>query len=158
MTALPTTSLEILQRVIPLIFIPFELPTALKTGRKCPANAVPRHATKRRAGRHASRQTSGENGEPKEGSGRAAGVPRAASHKLPEPHQGSQCRRDGTETSMPAAKRLQFNDPPCFTRFRRQQPRAKPYGAIIANRPTAMQKAITALKSIACHLKHVKSA
>ncbi|WP_229799667.1 hypothetical protein, partial [Vogesella fluminis] len=75
-----------------------------------------------------------------------------------EPHQGNQCRRDGTETSMLPAKRPQFNDPPCFARFHRRQPRAKPHGAIIANWPTAMQKSIKPLKSIACHLKHAKSA
>jgi hypothetical protein len=43
MTALPAISLEILQRVIPLIFIPFERLVALKTGRKRPANAAPKH-------------------------------------------------------------------------------------------------------------------
>jgi hypothetical protein len=43
MTALPAISLEILQRVIPLIFIPFERLVALKTGRKSPANAAPKH-------------------------------------------------------------------------------------------------------------------
>jgi len=36
--------LEILQRVIPLIFIPFERLVALKTGRKRPANAAPKHS------------------------------------------------------------------------------------------------------------------
>ncbi|GHD81067.1 hypothetical protein GCM10011419_26550 [Vogesella fluminis] len=63
-----------MQRSIPFIFIPFELLAALKSGRKCPANAVPRHAAKRRAGRHASRQIREENGEPKEGSRRAARI------------------------------------------------------------------------------------
>lgn len=44
MTALPAISLEILQRVIPFIFIPFERLAALKTGRKTLANTAPKHS------------------------------------------------------------------------------------------------------------------
>ena len=58
MTALPAISLEILQRVIPFIFIPFERLAALKTGRKRPANAAPKHnaSVGRRHGKKPHRQ------------------------------------------------------------------------------------------------------
>jgi len=50
--------LEILQRVIPLIFIPFERLVALKTGRKWSANAAPKHnaSVGRRHGKKPHRQ------------------------------------------------------------------------------------------------------